>query len=138
VTERFFLTDTHPLIWYITDQQSRLTKKVRAAFEQAERGDGSFIWIPAASLWELSLLLRKTQRFEMVASFEELVADRFYSKSIAILDLQTEDIMRAHALAFNKDPFDALIVATAQRTALPLITADNEIHDADICQVYWD
>jgi prevent-host-death family protein len=43
-----------------------------------------------------------------------------------------------HALNFNKDPFDSLIVATTQRLALPLITRDTDIIDSNACRVFWD
>jgi len=38
---------------------------------------------------------------------------------------------------FTKDPFDALIVASAQALSLPLLTRDRLIHDSGSVDVMW-
>jgi TonB family protein len=53
-------------------------------------------------------------------------------------DWEAADIIRAHVLSFTADPFDALIVASAQRMELPLITADELITTSKVCPVFWD
>ncbi|HIN67381.1 MAG TPA: PIN domain nuclease [Candidatus Obscuribacterales bacterium] len=49
-----------------------------------------------------------------------------------------EDLIIAHGLNFNRDPFDSLIVATAKRLSLPLISGDNEIIDSGECRMFWN
>ena len=132
------VTDTHPLIWYIGNQHSRLPKKVLAAFRSAQAGTGTYIWVPAAVVWEMSVLMKKTRRVTALASLAEIVNDDFYSKSISVADQLTEDLLLAHSLDFSKDPFDALIVATALRLELPLITADGAISEAKPCPLFWE
>jgi predicted nucleic acid-binding protein len=42
-----------------------------------------------------------------------------------------------HASTRIKDPFDALIVATAQQLDVPLVSADRPIAEAGLVQVVW-
>jgi PIN domain nuclease of toxin-antitoxin system len=46
-------------------------------------------------------------------------------------------IGKAMQFSFNADPFDAVIVATAELKDLPLITSDQQILDAKIVEVVW-
>jgi PIN domain nuclease of toxin-antitoxin system len=137
VSDQFFVTDTHALVWYLAKQDAKLPKKVFAAFKSAQESNGTHIWVPAAVAWEISLLMRKTSRISSLGSFEELIFENFYFKSMTITDLQPEDIITAHSLEFNKDPFDSLIVATALRMNLPLITSDSDIIDSNVCKFFW-
>ncbi|MBX9693064.1 MAG: PIN domain-containing protein [Cyanobacteria bacterium] len=57
---------------------------------------------------------------------------------MTLTELQPDDLVIAHSLSFNRDPFDALIVATAKRLELPLITADADITDSATCQTIWE
>ena len=135
--DRLFVTDTHPLVWYMDKQFRRLPKAVIKIFEAAEEGNGTYIWVPQIVLWELSGLIKKTAKITMNASLPELVRNKFYSKNISVIDLDNEDIMHAHAMTFMSDPFDALIVAAAWRLKVPLITGDQKIHDSKQCDVFW-
>ncbi len=136
--EKFFVTDTHPLIWYLAKQDTKLPRKVFAAFKSAEEGTGGHIWVPSAVAWEISQLMRKTNRLSAIGSFEELIAESFYFKSMTLAELQPDDLVLAHQLNFSRDPFDSLIVATAQRMDLPLMTADSDITDSNACKVFWE
>lgn len=137
MSDQFLVSDTHPLIWYLANEDRKLPKKVSAAFRSAEEGSGTHIWVPSAVAWELSQLMRKTDRIKLTESFEELVRENFFFKSLTLTELQQDDLIIAHSLSFNRDPFDSLIVATAKRLELPLITADGDITDSNTCSVFW-
>lgn len=134
----FLVTDTHPLLWYIGKQDAKLPKKIFDAFASAQEGKGTYIWVPAPVAWEISLLMKRTNRFRALGSFEELLRENFFSRSMTITELQVDDILIAHSLNFNRDPFDSLIVGTAIRMGLPLITADDDISNSKVCPVFWD
>ena len=136
MTNALLVTDTHPLVWYITAQSNKLPAKVRLAFDDAVEGRCA-IFIPAIVLWELSLLI-KSKMVRTSVSLEEYVQEHFFAKAISILDLETEDILRSQGLTFSRDPFDALIVAMTLRVDCPLITADGIIHDQKPCELFWD
>lgn len=130
------VTDTHPLVWYMTGQFNKLPNKVKQAFDDAVKGRCA-IFIPAAVLWELSLLI-KAGTVRPSVTLEEYVQDRFFAKCISILDIETEDILCSHGLGFSRDPFDVLIVAMTLRVDCPLITADRVIHEHNPCELFWD
>ena len=138
MSETFLVTDTHPLIWYLANQDKKLPKKVLAAFKSAEEASGTHIWVPVAVAWELSLLMRKTDRIKLTVPFEELVRENFHFKSLTLIELEPDDLIIAHGLPFNRDPFDALIAATALRLELPLMTADADITDSKTCAIFWE
>lgn len=136
--EQFLVTDTHPLLWYMSKQDAKLPKKVFAAFKSAHQGNGAHIWLPAAVAWEISQLMRKTNRItKAFGSFEELIRENFYFKSLTLTEVLPEDLIIAHSLNFTRDPFDSLIVATAKRLELPLMTADSDITQSGVCEVFW-
>lgn len=134
--EPFLVTDTRPLIWYLAKQDNRLPKKVSAAFRSAQEGSGTHIWVPAVVAWEISQLTRKTNRITAVGSFEELIKENFYFRNMTLTEVLADDLLIAHSLSFNKDPFDSLIVATARRMELPLITADDAITESGACRIF--
>ncbi len=51
--------------------------------------------------------------------------------------LETEIISDAVGYNFNNDPFDSVIVATAKRLELPLITKDSAIINSNIVEIFW-
>lgn len=137
MSKRFLVTDTHPLVWYLAKKENKLPKSVLAAFKSAQEGSGAHIWVPAAVVWELSELMRKTDRIKLDAQFEDLIKENFYFRSMTITELHLDDLVIGHSLIFNRDPFDRLIVATALRLDLPLMTADGDITDSKSCEVFW-
>ncbi|MCC7531516.1 MAG: type II toxin-antitoxin system VapC family toxin [Candidatus Melainabacteria bacterium] len=128
------VTDTHALVWYIT-APNKLPAKVKKIFDAAVEGRAA-IFIPAVVLWEMSLLLKAGQ-IRLAAPLEEYVQEHFFAQAISILDIETEDIQRAHSLAFSRDPFDVLIVAMTLRVDCPLITADGVMHEHKPCDLFW-
>lgn len=136
MTPTLLVTDTHPLVWYITAQFVKLPGKVKQVFDDAVEGRCA-IFIPAIVLWELSLLIKAGAVRPSVA-LEEYVQEHFFAKAISILELETEDILLSHGLTFSRDPFDTLIVAMALRVDSPLITGDSVIHSQRPCDLFWD
>lgn len=130
------VTDTHPLVWYITAKFSKLPNKVKNAFDDAVDGK-CVIFIPSVVLWELSLLI-KAGIVRTSVPLEEYVQEHFFAKAISIIDMETDDIFRSHGLVFSRDPFDVMIVAIALRLECPLITADGVIHEHKPCDLFWD
>lgn len=136
MTPSLLITDTHPLVCYITAQFAKLPTKVKRAFDHAVEGRAA-IFIPSIVLWELSLLI-KAGTIRTSISLDEYVQEHFFAKAISILDLETSDIRLSHTLTFSRDPFDVLIVAMALRAECPLLTADGVIHKHKPCELFWD
>jgi PIN domain nuclease of toxin-antitoxin system len=136
MTASLLVTDTHPLIWYMTDHLEKLPKKVVKAFDRAVAGE-IVIFVPMVALWELSMAV-KSGKLRLAITLDKYVKAKFFAKSISILPIEAEDVLSAHGLRFTKDPFDTIIVATALRMDAPLITGDSLIHKELPCQLFWD
>ena len=67
----------------------------------------------------------------------DFFGDLFSNPAYQPLDLTPAHVFAADALRFNRDPFDALIVATAQTIRLPLITRDGDIRGSGLVRVIW-
>lgn len=128
------VTDTHPLLFHAAGGRG-LGPRAAATFRAAEERR-TLVYVPMAVMWEVTLLaragkvnLRRTAR----GFFDDLFTNAAYQP----FDLTREQVCAADELRFNRDPFDALIVAAAQQLALPLMTRDVEIQSAGIVDVVW-
>src|SRR5919201_5546849 len=113
------VTDTHPLVFHAAGG-GRLGPKASAFFDRCERRE-AVLYVPAAVIWELTLLAR-VARVNLRRSVRAFFDDLFSNPAYQPLDLTPEQVFGADALAFTRDPFDALICASAQTMSLPLIT----------------
>lgn len=130
-----YVTDTHPLIWYESGKHSALSAKVLSVFRQAEKSE-VLIYIPAVAFWEIALL-NKTGKIKIAESFERWSAKLLSKNGFAMTHLETEIVAEAVAYNFNNDPFDSVIVATASRLDLPLITKDTAITNSNLVEIFW-
>ena len=55
-----FVTDTHPLVWFVNGKTSKLTKKVLRAFQDADMAK-TVVYVPAVVLWEIALIEKAGQ-----------------------------------------------------------------------------
>jgi PIN domain nuclease of toxin-antitoxin system len=60
-----------------------------------------------------------------------------HQSCVSAFDLTAEYVFTADELRFNRDPFDALIVAAARQTELPLITRDVERFESAAARTLW-
>ena len=126
--------DTHVVVWLAFDQ-SRLSKKARAAIDDArQRGDG--LAISDITLWELAALANKG-RIRLAISLESFLAD--VEARFVVLPITGRACVCALGLPANypKDPADRIIGATALVDGLSLLTADGEIRRARALPTIW-
>lgn len=130
-----YVTDTHALLWYFTGQHRMLSRRAFEAFEQAENSE-AFIYIPVVSLWEVSRL-DHLGAIELHEPFEDWVDALSALPCFEFVPIDDRVILQSRKYNFNRDIFDAAIVATAIVKDLPLITRDNAITDSRVIDVYW-
>ena len=94
------------------------------------------MYVPAAVIWECGLIAR-AGRINLRRSVRAFFDDLFSNPAYQPLDLTAEQVLVADDLAFTRDPFDALIVATAVTLAMPLVTRDGVIRDSGRVRVIW-
>jgi PIN domain nuclease of toxin-antitoxin system len=128
------ITDTHPLIFHAAGG-GQLGRRAAAFFARCERQE-AILYVPAAVIWECSLLAR-VARVNLRRSVRAFFADLFSNPAYQPLDLTPEQVFVADELRFTRDPFDGLIVAAAQIEGLPLLTRDNTIRESGGVPVIW-
>jgi PIN domain nuclease of toxin-antitoxin system len=128
------VTDTHPLIFHAAGS-GRLGPRAAAFFERCERRE-AVLYVPAAVMWECSLLAR-VARINLRRSVRAFFDDLFSNPAYQPLDLTPEQVCLADELRFTRDPFDALIVAAAHTTGVPLVTRDGAIRESGAVRVIW-
>jgi PIN domain nuclease of toxin-antitoxin system len=130
-----YVTDTHPLVWHAQAKTTRLGKRARRLFENAEQGR-TLIFVPSAVLWETALLAMKG-RLIFPVRFDPWCRQLQAARGFEIHVLSWEDVDAARDMPFP-DPFDGIIAATAARLDMPLITKDEEIKDSGRVETIWD
>lgn len=134
-----YLVDTHPLIWLKSANKKKLSGKVKKIFDRVDDGK-DFVYIPAPVIWELGAYYRSRKfKLKNYVLFRHWVnKEILFHPNILFLETILEDVLLAGDFKVNQDPFDNLIVATAVRMQLPLITKDENIKSCGACEVLWD
>ena len=128
------VTDTHALVFHAAGG-GRLGARATAFFERCERRE-AILYVPVVVMWECSLLAR-VSRIDLGRSLRAFFDDLFSNPAYQPLDVTAEQVFAADALTFTRDPFDALICASAQTMAVPLITRDAQIRAWGAVKVIW-
>jgi PIN domain nuclease of toxin-antitoxin system len=126
--------DTHALVFFAAGS-GRLGTQAARLFDRCERRE-AILYVPAAVIWECSVLAR-VSRINLRRTVRAFFDDLFSNPAYQPLDLTPDQIFAADELRFTRDPFDALIVAAAQSTGLPLVTRDVAIRAAGTVPVIW-
>jgi len=127
------VTDTHALLYHAGGRG--LGPKAAALFQAAE-DRRAVIYVPIAVLWEVTLLAR-AGKINLRRTPRAFFVDLFTNVAYQPYDLTTEQVFEADELRFNRDPFDALIVAAARALELPLITRDTDIVSSRAVTAIW-
>ena len=115
-----YLLDTHALLWYLRDSQE-ISPLARTTIDNAD-----YVAVSVASLWELAIK-RSVGKLQMEigpAAIESLCREH----DIAVFPIGIDALEIVQELPkIHGDPFDRLIVATAQAKGLTIITRDLTI-----------
>ena len=128
------VTDTHALVFHAAGT-GRLGPRAAAFFDRCERR-AAILYVPTVVIWECSLLAR-VSRINLRRTVRAFFDDLFSNPAYQPIDVTPQQIYLADELRFNRDPFDALICATARTVDLPLITRDGDIRGSGVVKVIW-
>ena len=128
------VADTHALLFHAAGSKA-LGPNARRHFQAAELQQ-ALLYVPVAVVWEVNLLAR-AGRVNLRRPSRDFFSDLFSNPAFQPYDLSLEQVYLADNLRFNRDPFDALVVAATLKLNLPLLTRDAEIRGADIVRVIW-
>lgn len=119
------LLDTHALLWWQAESK-RLSRAARAAMKRAD-----VLFVSSISCWEVATLLTQG-RIALDRPLEAWLEDMQADPGIEVVPLSARAAIQSHALGvagFHGDPADRLIYATAADLLVPLVTADERMHD---------
>lgn len=118
-----YLIDTHIIIWALQNS-TKLSRRVKDISEDEKTA----ILVSQISLNEIAIKQKLGKLPEVIHSIQDLVIE------IEAIDFQILPIKNEHINAYNfielvedhRDPFDRLIIATAFKENIPLISADEK------------
>ena len=127
--------DTHALVWWVAGD-STLSKKAKAAIDR-ELSGGEII-VSAISAWEIAMLV---EREKLVLSMDvgSWLATVAAVEVVRFMPVDAEIAIKSVDLPgdFHKDPADRMIVATARKLAVPLVTKDEKIRSYAHVKTIW-
>ena len=129
------LLDTHCLFWWTSDP--RHLSSVAATAIAAERPGGDIL-ISSITAWEIAMLVARGRLglsmgiSDWLAVVEEIGEVRFIPVDNAI----AVDAVTLPG-EFHKDPADRLIVATARKLGVAIVTADEKIRSYAHVRTIW-
>ncbi|XID75165.1 type II toxin-antitoxin system VapC family toxin [Alkanindiges sp. WGS2144] len=117
-----YLLDTHAVLWMASrpDKLSELAKQAILDHRYDK-------YVSVASAWEVAikLSLGKLELSGGVKEFFRICS----SNGLAILNIEKAHLQLVETLPFiHRDPFDRLLIATATRENLTLISADSHVN----------
>lgn len=114
--------DTCALIWHTLSPENDLTGNAKQAIEKAHE-----LLISSISIWEIGIEQKKKDLY-LPITIENYVNRIKLSYQVRIIAVDEEIFLKALKLDWNhKDPADRIIVATAGKFGVPLVTADKTI-----------
>ncbi len=138
--DAIFVTDTHPLVWFLT-RDTKLSDDARDILRGAQTS-ATIVYVPAIVLAEFLYLVRKGK-----VPLDHLIElslrlDGFSEFRVAPLDMQIFSRM-FYILHFSRRPrpdleiHDLSILATALVTEAKLITKDRKLRQQALVETVW-
>lgn len=128
--------DTHILVWWVSGSEP-LTRAASKAIKTA-LSTGSEVLISSITAWEISMLVEKG-RISLSMDIESWLNEVSSIDGVRFVPVDNEIGVKSTILPgdFHKDPADRIIVATARKFAVPVVTADGKIIDYEHVQTIW-
>jgi PIN domain nuclease of toxin-antitoxin system len=127
--------DTHTLLWWVSGDK-QLSKVAAKAIKEALTK--SEVIISSMTIWEISMLIEKN-RISLSMDIESWTKEVTEIKGVRFIPVDNEIGIKSTKLPgeFHKDPADRIIVATARKLAVPLVTVDEKIIQYPHVQTIW-
>jgi PIN domain nuclease of toxin-antitoxin system len=124
------VVDTHAWLWWTVAPQ-RLSRRARRAIDGAEK-----VGVSTMSAFEV-VLLEHARRIRLDVPVRSWVREALARTPVEALPVTTEIALDAAQLAFEGDPFDRIIYATARAEDAQLVTRDQRLHGFDPDRTVW-
>lgn len=129
------ILDTHVLLWFISDFD-KLSKKAAQKIN-SEIKEGA-VFVSSISIWEICLLIKK-DRLKLKMDFDVWLMEVESLPFVQFVSVDNQIAAKSVNLPgnFHSDPADRIIVATARKLGLTVITADEKIRKYPHTQALW-
>jgi PIN domain nuclease of toxin-antitoxin system len=130
------MLDTHILVWWGAGDRARLSAAAGAAI--ALETQSHSIIVSSITVLEIAQLVHRG-RLRFAMDLSTWLASAETIPGIVFLPVDNEIAMKSFELpgAFHKDPADRIIVATARKYGVPLVTADERIRGYAHIRTIW-
>ncbi len=127
------LLDTCAMLWF-AEGSERLSGRARELIEDPSNR----VFVSVASYWEI-VIKHGNGKLTLPSAAPAWFRDAILSRAFDVLAIEHGDISRLHELGSpgtHKDPFDRLLIATALRRRLAVLTADSRFAEYGV-SVVW-
>ena len=128
--------DTHVLVWWV-GATGDLSAKSRRSITRTLDSQGEVV-ISSISAWEIAMLVQKG-RLLLSMEVERWLDEVAAIEGVRFHPVDNEVAVKSAILPgeFHKDSADRIIVATARKLAVPLVTADEKILQYEHVKTIW-
>ena len=127
-----YLLDTHTAIWALLGDDDKLSAKAKKIITDRTVE----LAISIASAWEIAIKISKGGIIGDMSGVTVFI-DKLRENGVEIVGITTEEVKIVENLPFiHKDPFDRIIISTAKRHGLTLISADENVKKYDVACVW--
>jgi len=128
--------DTHVLLWWVSRSEALSAVAEKAIKRTLD--EGSEVIVSAISAWEVSMWIDK-ERLILSMDVESWFDEVSQIDGVRFMPVDSEIGIKSTVLPgdFHKDPADRMIVATARKLAVPLVTADEKIRNYEHVRTIW-
>lgn len=129
------VADSHAIVWYLQGS-SRLSSSAYAALREAETTDGIVVSVATlVDLWYVAQTTKGVTAADLTRFRDRLVGSS--SVELRPIDAVIADGYTQIPQDVLADSWDRFIVATARTLAIPLVTRDAPIQQAQLVQFIW-
>lgn len=126
------LLDTHAFVWLVSDQEQLTTDALNAVSANAGR-----LHLSSVSGLEIGLLVKR-ERLELPASPDVFMRQGMAQHGVQEIPMTWEIAYRSSCLPeLHNDPFDRIIIATAQLNGMDILSRDQMIPTYPGTRVIW-
>ena len=128
-----YAIDTVAFIYYLAEI---LPSKAEKIFQSAEKGDVKLI-LPSISIGEAIYVFKKQKKSRASEKISKMLENLGKCAYIEVKDLELQD-WKNLAVSNIPELHDRMVVATAKKYKVPLITNDSEIIKSGEVKTLWD
>ena len=130
------MLDTHTILWWVNGDHAKLSTSAAEAIA-AEYREGVML-VSSITAWEIAHLVNRG-RIALASDIGAWLAVLEAVPTIAFVPVDNEIGVKSVELpgVFHKDPADRIIVATARKYAVPIVTADVKIRGYPHVATIW-